>query len=108
MALSFSGDIKKFKTNIHQSKEEYVHQIKIKSDSKLLSILEDNTIFVNSRHSEHITTTDLNIVAIAPDLTIEAVEDPEKKFFIGVQWHPESLEKDLYSKKLFDYFISSL
>ena len=39
---------------------------------------------------------------------IEAVEDPNKKFFIGVQWHPESLEEDIYSERLFDTFINSL
>ena len=108
MALAFDGDIEILKENKHQSKEEYVHEIKIKKDSKLAGILKKNKILVNSRHNEHITTTNLNITAIAPDLTIEAVEDPSKKFFIGVQWHPESLPNDIYSKRLFDTFIESL
>lgn len=108
LSLTFEGDIEILKENKHQSKEEYVHEIKIKSDSKLASILKKNKILVNSRHNEHITTTNLNITAIAPDLTIEAVEDPNKKFFIGVQWHPESLPNDIYSKRLFDAFLDSL
>lgn len=108
LALAFNGDIEILKDNRHQSKEEYVHEIKLKTNSKLANILKKNKILVNSRHNEHITTSDLNITAIAPDLTIEAVEDPNKKFFIGVQWHPESLANDIYSKRLFDAFMTSL
>lgn len=108
MALTFNGDIAYLKNNKHQSREEYVHEIKIKPNSKLAEILKESNILVNSRHSEHITTTDLSIVAIADDLTIEAVEDSSKKFFIGIEWHPESLAHDIYSKKLFDFFINSL
>jgi len=108
LSLAFDGDIAILKDNSHQSKEEYVHEVKLKRDSKLASIFKKNKILVNSRHNEHITTTDLNITAIAPDMTIEAVEDQNKKFFIGIQWHPESLPNDIYSKRLFDYFINTL
>ncbi len=108
MALAFNGDLGHLETNAHQSAKEYVHEIKIKENSRLFQILKEHTIMVNSRHSDYITTTDLPIVAIANDLTIEAVEDEAKKFFIGVQWHPESLSKNIYSKRLFDFFINSL
>ena len=108
LSLAFDGDIAILKDNRHQSKEEYVHEVKLKRDNKIASILKKNKILVNSRHNEHITTTDLNITAIAPDMTIEAVEDQNKKFFIGIQWHPESLPNDIYSKRLFDYFINTL
>ncbi len=108
MALTFNGDIEYLKTTKHQSREEYVHEVKIKKESKLADILKETTIMVNSRHDEHITTTDLKITAIAPDLTIEAIEDSTKIFFIGVQWHPESLINDIYSNKLFDFFIKNL
>ena len=33
------------------------------------------------------------------------IEDLSKKFFLGVEWHPESLN-DENTKKLFDYFIN--
>lgn len=105
MALAFDGAIEYLPNNKHQSKKESVHKIKIKQDSKLYEILKVNELMVNSRHSEHIITTNLNITAISSDLVIEAVEDPTKKFFIGVQWHPESLINNIYSKGLFDYFI---
>ena len=36
-----------------------------------------------------------------------SVEDKNKKFFVGVQWHPEDLD-DENSDKLFNYFINKL
>lgn len=108
MSLTFNGDIEPIGNEIHQKREGYVHEVKIKEGSRLATILKNNKILVNSRHIERITTTDLPIVAISIDLIIEAVEAPNKKFFIGVQWHPESLKDDIYSKRLFDFFINSL
>lgn len=108
MALAFGGDLQKLNTNFHQSEKEYVHEIKIKKRSKLFEILKESTLLVNSRHNEHITTTDLSISAISKDLIIEAIEDPKKKFFIGVQWHPESLKDNIYSKRLFNFFYKNL
>lgn len=92
----------------HQSNLNYVHEINIKPNSKLNSILKEENILVNSRHNEGVITTDLDIVAYCSDNIIEAVEDKTKKFFIGVEWHPESLINDIYSKYLFDAFIQSL
>lgn len=108
MSLTFNGDIEPTGNETHQKREGYVHEVKIKEGSRLANILQNNMIMVNSRHIEHITTTDLPIVAISNDLIIEGVEDPNKRFFIGVQWHPESLKDDIYSKRLFDFFINSL
>ena len=108
MALAFNGDMKLIGNETHQKTEGYVHEVKIKEKSRLAAILKENKIMVNSRHIEHITTTDLPISAISNDLIIEAVEDPSKTFFIGVQWHPESLEDDIYSRRLFDSFINTL
>lgn len=49
--------------------------------------------------------TNLSQVAYSEDGIIEAIEDKTKKFFIGVQWHPETLINDKSSNKLFDEFI---
>ena len=108
LALAFHGTIEPIGNPTHQSDNKYVHQVEIKKNSKLYEILEDLVIDINSRHDEQIQGTDLNVVAIANDSVIEAVEDSKKRFFIGVEWHPESLEEDIYSKRLFDAFIDSL
>ena len=93
MSLTLGGDIGHIGNNNH---------------SKLFNILANKNILVNSRHNDYVTTTDLSISAISDDLIIEAVEDTSKSFFIGVQWHPESLKDDIYSKRLFLEFINAL
>ncbi len=108
MALAFNGNLEYLKDNTHQSIEKYVHTVQIKQDSKLYQILGSSELLVNSRHIEHITSTNLTVSAVSEDLCIEAIEDARKRFFIGVQWHPESLYHDGYSKKLFMAFINAL
>ena len=49
------------------------------------------TMQVNSAHHQAVKSVPANIVidAVAPDGVIEGIEDPSRKFCIGVQWHPE-------------------
>ena len=61
---------------------------------------------VNSRHQEVVTKTNLSVVARSESGSIEAVEDPSKRFYIGVQWHPETIYKtDIYAQRLFQEFL---
>lgn len=50
---------------------------------------------INSMHHQSIDTLadPLTLVAKSADGVIEGVEDPTRDFFIGVQWHPEYLDK---------------
>lgn len=99
-----NGNLNLIGNSNHQKENDYVHEITIDKNSKLYSILNKEKILVNSRHNECINNTSLDIVAYSKDGVIEAIEDKNKKFFIGVQWHPESII-DENSKKLFDYFF---
>ena len=87
MAMAFNGIMDNIEK--HNSKEKYVHNINIDKNSKLYEIIKKDNIIVNSRHNSYITKTDLNISAT--NEIIEAIEDKNKLFFIGVQWHPESI-----------------
>ena len=89
----------------HLNNELYVHDINIEKNSLLYKIVRKNKIKVNSRHKSAIADTSLFISAKSDDEVIEAIEDLSKKFFLGVEWHPESLN-DENTKKLFDYFIN--
>lgn len=92
--------------SIHQAKELNAHKIDINENSKLYRILGEQVISVNSRHQDCVVKTDLNVVATSSDGVIESVEDPNKKFYIGVQWHPESFDlKDNIMSNLFKEFI---
>ncbi len=88
--------------------KDYVHEVVIKKNSRLFSIIGNDKIQVNSRHSYHIPLTidDIYISARSEDGLIEGVEVKDKKFIIGVQWHPESLFlSDENAKKIFDAFF---
>ena len=82
-----------------------IHKIDIKKDSLLYKIIGLNSIIVNSRHKDAILECDMFICARYNN-TIEAIEDNTQRFFLGVQWHPESTyDNDINSRKIFDYFI---
>ncbi len=91
----------------HYSSDEYVHNVLINKNSMLYKIIGKDEITVNSRHHDILTKTDLHITGISSDNVIESIEDASKKFFIGVQWHPESI-MDSNSNSLFSAFINSL
>lgn len=106
MGKLFNGKVRtKVEDGKHCSDEEYVHNIIIKKDSLLYNIIGEEKIKVNSRHMRQIPYTNLDCVAYSEDNVLEAIEDKSKKFFMGIQWHPESLMEDVYSNRLFDYFI---
>ena len=108
MSCLFNGHMKDLEYQNHKSDARYVHMVKIKRDSKLYEILNKEIIEVNSRHKSYIESTDLNITGMSEDNIIEAVEDKNKKFFIGVQWHPESMiEYDITENNIFSNFINS-
>ena len=86
----------------------YVHSVIIDKNSKLYSIIGEEEIRVNSRHSYHVPELDNTLVsARSSDGLIEGVELKDKKFIIGVQWHPESNLEDEHSKKLFKAFFDN-
>ena len=90
-----------------ESNKDYVHSVIIDKNSKLYSIIGEEKIFVNSRHSYHVKELDNTLIcARSSDGLIEGVELKDKKFIIGVQWHPESCLEDEYSKRLFKAFFS--
>lgn len=102
MACTFHG----FLGNIgnHNSTDKYIHSVTIDENSKLYQIINEKSIQVNSRHNQYVVETDL--LKSSYSNVIESIEDSSKKFFIGVQWHPESL-MDKYSILLFDSFFST-
>ena len=91
----------------HYFLDLYVHKIIINNDSKLYKIIKKSSILVNSRHHDAIPETKLKVSALSSDGVIEAIEDSSKKFFVGLEWHPESTN-DNNSFRIFKSFIDSL
>lgn len=77
--------------------------------SKLKSIF-DNTesVKVNSLHSQAVDKLGQGLVvsAVDKDGFTQAIEDPEKPFVIGTQWHPEYLLFAKEQRKLFNAFAA--
>ncbi|MEE9212500.1 MAG: gamma-glutamyl-gamma-aminobutyrate hydrolase family protein [Phycisphaeraceae bacterium] len=50
----------------------------------------NETLTVVSHHQQAVAAPGrMRIVARAPDGVIEAIDDPARRFYLGVQWHPE-------------------
>ncbi len=85
-----------------------VHEVEVKPDTLLSSIVGPGPLPVNSRHHQGIKVLgkSLRVNAIAPDGLIEGIELPDHPFVLGIQWHPETLS-DRYPdhQKLFDAFV---
>lgn len=104
MGMLFNGEMINIKK--HKKYLNYVHEVKINKNSKLYNIFKTDLIKVNSRHKSIIKNTKLDVVGISNDSYIEAIEDKSKKFFLGVQWHPENMIKyDSIQNNLFKYFV---
>jgi len=73
-------------------RDQAVHEVSIEPGTLLAKIAGANTWQVNSRHHQAVKTVagNLRVSAVDPeDGTVEALEHPERRFVLAVQWHPE-------------------
>ncbi|HEY7287815.1 MAG TPA: gamma-glutamyl-gamma-aminobutyrate hydrolase family protein [Vicinamibacterales bacterium] len=89
------------------------HEIWIDKDSLLARLMRDriadDTCEVNSRHHQAVNTVapGFKVTATAPDGVVEAIEDPDARFCLGVQWHPENFWRTGEFRPLFEGFLSA-
>ena len=87
---------------LHQHVEEHrqtvagdvaAHRVDVKPGSLLAALTGADALDVNSFHHQAADRLGrgLQVVATAPDGTIEAIEDPARPFVLGVQWHAEGM-----------------
>ncbi len=64
---------------------------------------------MNSRHHQSVKVpgAGLKVAAVAPDGVVEAIEHEDKKFVLGLQWHPEQ-NADKFSRKIMEAFRSEI
>jgi putative glutamine amidotransferase len=89
-------------------RERVAHDIKISEGTLLHKIIGATTLGVNSHHHQSVKTISDKFVASAcsSDGIIEAIEVKDKKFCLGVQWHPEFLN-DSDEFKIFEAFVEA-
>ncbi|HWA53640.1 MAG TPA: gamma-glutamyl-gamma-aminobutyrate hydrolase family protein [Solirubrobacterales bacterium] len=85
------------------------HPVAIEPDSRLAEALGVRAVEVNSFHHQAIERLGEGLVvsAVAPDGTIEGIEDPDRRFLIGVQWHAETLVHRDPESHLFRGFVEA-
>jgi putative glutamine amidotransferase len=80
------------------------HAVEVKEGTRLADILGDRHERVQSSHHQGVGRVGEGLVetAWAEDGSLEGLEDPERRFAVGVLWHPE-MEED---KRLFEALVS--
>ena len=77
------------------------HDVTVKPDSRLGQVLGQRAPVKSHHHqAPRRAGAGLKAVAWAEDGTIEALEDPDKRFAVGVLWHPEEGEDFALFKQL--------
>ena len=93
---------------------DIAHEVWIEKESLLSQLSGDSvksrdTFDVNSRHHQSVKALGEGLVATAtaPDGVIEAIEDPRRRFCLGVQWHPENFYRTGEFRGLFEGFLEA-
>jgi putative glutamine amidotransferase len=63
---------------------------------------------VNSSHHQSVKRVAPSLVAsaVAPDGIVEAIESPQHRFLLAIQWHPEFLfERHTAHRRLFEALL---
>ncbi len=86
------------------------HRIRIKPNTRLHEIAAGSErIRVNSFHHQSVkdVADGFDITARSEDGVIEAIEDPTHPFCVGVQWHPERLPENDFTRSIFQHFVEA-
>ncbi|MCH9020582.1 MAG: gamma-glutamyl-gamma-aminobutyrate hydrolase family protein [Proteobacteria bacterium] len=84
------------------------HSVRITPGTLLHRIVGADELAVNSAHHQAVREVAPGLVvdARAPDGVIEGIEDPGRRFCLGVEWHPEYLVSD-GDALIFDAFVAA-
>lgn len=107
---AMNGKVFQNKDNTKHNREdgEVAHKNIIVENTLLFNILNSNEVEVNSLHTFFAKDENINnleISAYSNDGYVEAVELKNKKFCLGVKWHPELMIDNDCMNNIFKYFI---
>ena len=95
----------------HRQTESYAegtHTVRAEPGSDFARWFGPEAALVNSKHSQGVIEVGsrARIAARAPDGLVEAIEVPERRFALGVQWHPE-FHITPSDKRIFERFVEA-
>ncbi len=106
MGLTTKGQLNQHLPDTHQTHQDHwesTHTI----HSTAQHILPNGTVY--SKHRQALQTPgQYTTIATAHDNTIEAIKDPNAKFRLGVQWHPERTNFKPLGLELFKQLIAAI
>ena len=111
MAIAYGGKLVHHLPNgkFHAVTGDTEHSVEIKGGKWLKSIFKAESIIVNSNHHQAVREDhfpkEFEVTARAEDGVIEAIEMRNKRFVLGVQWHPERAKNKEHTRTIFEYFI---
>lgn len=86
------------------------HDVRILEKTRMYAIMGGELGRVNSFHHQAVEIVGEGFIVSAwsvPDMVVEAIELPEHRFAVGVQWHPEELMHRKEAQKLFTSFVDA-
>ena len=90
------------------------HEVWVTTGTALARVMQEEldggeVLQVNSRHHQAIekAAEGFTVSATAPDGVIEAIERPDARFCIAVQWHPENFWRTGEFRSLFEEFVKA-
>jgi putative glutamine amidotransferase len=86
------------------------HEVRVTEGTRLGRAVGRTEIKVNSLHHQAVRDVAPGFMAVAeaPDGVVEAIENPQLPFAMGVQWHPEELYRaDDSAANLFRAFVAA-
>ena len=103
-------DVIEDKTKSHDIyNKDYRHKISIIKESKLYDLIKKDQHDVNSIHTMIAPKEKVEgyaqISSVSYDGLVESFELKDKKFVMGIKWHPELMIEDEFTKRIFKEFI---
>ena len=86
-----------------------IHAVRLDPESQLAQLIDETVIEVNSLHHQAVkeVAPTLRITGKSEDGVIEALEAPDHRFLISVQWHPEEITDLDWVQRLFSGFVKA-
>jgi len=100
--------------SVPQPRHHIAHEVWVAKGSQLATLLADHmedgeTCHVNSRHHQSVkqAAKGFEITATSPDGVVEAMEKPDARFCVAVQWHPENFWRTGEFRELFEGLVQA-
>lgn len=116
ICAGFNNILRALGTDVIEDKEkshdyydkDYRHKIKIEKDTIIYNLIKKEEYFVNSIHTmiapKELVESYAKISSYSEDGLVESFELENKKFVVGIKWHPELMDNE-FVNELFKMFI---